>query len=260
MSTIFGLLVNRHAWPHQRDPRTGALTATSWCGRIEVAAEPAVWHLWRVSVRRHPTDRSPLWQATFSKETPAEIVSAFVGALADDRRTAPEEIVAEHTASPTTAWRPLLKAGWTSSDLTAVVLGDGSGAPVAVHAPAAGGTAVDGIRVTSPDEFCSLSHHPRPDEAFDQGVGPWMVEAAFGPDWDDQWTAILSAETPVRYLTRLTRAVVDPAPVLRAPDQVSAATRAVATVRTAPAPARQADPPAFDPAAASWRALGGRCR
>ncbi|MFD0259065.1 DUF317 domain-containing protein [Kitasatospora indigofera] len=229
-------LVQVHGWPHENNPATGRIAATSPCGRIKVAAEHAVFHLWRITVRSRPQDAQPLWWATFTKETPAEIVGALVQALAADRHIAPEEIVAEQSASPTTAWRPLLKAGWAASDLTALHFQDPDGSSITVHAsPGAGSTVVDGIRVTSPDGTTTLEHTPKPDSLFGEGVGPWMIDATFGPDWEDQWTAILSARTPVRYLNMLTSALADPAPLVRTLRQISAATRAAAAaIRTAP--------------------------
>jgi len=193
--------------------------------------------MWRITVRARPQDRAPRWQATFSKHTPAEIVGAFVKALADDRHVAPEEILAEPTASPTTAWRPLLSAGWTTRDVTAVVAYDPDGTNYIIHTrgpgPFPGQIPTGALRVESPDGKAALTHNPRPDEAFDPGLGPWMVEVSWGQDWDDEWTAILSADTPIRYLHKLTSAVVAPAPVTRTGEDLTEAIRTAAHVRTA---------------------------
>ncbi|MGA5704522.1 DUF317 domain-containing protein [Peterkaempfera bronchialis] len=247
ISRVLQPLVHVHCWPYTNAPATRRLAATSPCGRIEVAAEIAVFHLWRIRVRSRPSDAAPLWQATFTRETPVEIVGALVQALAADRHVAPEEIVAEQTASPTTAWRPLLKAGWTPSELTAVLFQDPDGTIYSVNVPAGPGTTViDGIRLSSPDGTASLAHEPKPDDTFGEGVGPWEINVAFGPASADRWTAVLSAATPVRYLNMLTSAVVDPAPVIRTRDQVSDATRAVASVRPAPQPRSRSPFPFVD--------------
>ena len=235
ISRVLQPLVQVHGWPHKNTPAHGRIAATSPCGRIEVAAETAVFHLWRITIRNRPGDAEPRWWATFTKETPAEIVGSLVQALAADRHVAPEEIVAEWPGHPSTAWRPLLQAGWVASDLTAVCFQDPDGEISIINAPAGVGTTVeDGIRVTSPDGTASLVHTPKPDSRFGEGVGPWMVEVAFGPEWADQWSAILSSATPMRYLNMLTSGIVDPAPVVRTHKQISSATRAAAAVRTAP--------------------------
>ncbi|MFE2108001.1 DUF317 domain-containing protein [Kitasatospora sp. NPDC059463] len=230
-------VVQVHGWPYENNPAGNRVAATSPCGRIEVLAQHAVFHLWKISVRDRPGDNQPRWQATFTKETPAEIVGALVQALAADRYVAPEEIVADWPGHPSTSWRPLLKAGWAPADLTALRIKDPDTGTVTAAWPGAEGavsTVVDGIRFTSPDGKATLVHTPKPDHLFGEGVGPWQIDVAFGPSWDDQWTAILSAATPVRYLNMLTSAVADPAPVVRARDQISSATRAAATIRTVP--------------------------
>ncbi|MFJ7244453.1 DUF317 domain-containing protein [Kitasatospora sp. NPDC098652] len=228
-------VVNAHGWPFENAPHRNRVAATSPCGRIEILCEEAVFHLWKISVRDRPGDKRPRWQATFTRETPAEIVGALVQALAADRYVAPEEIVAEWPGHSTAAWRPLINAGWTPSDLTAVQFDDGDGGIVQVTAPDASGAAVlDGIRLTSPDGKAALVHTPKPDHLFGEGVGPWQIDVAFGPDWLDQWTAVLSAATPVRYLNMLTSAVAGPVPVVRAHAEISTATRTAATIRTLP--------------------------
>ncbi|WP_030458455.1 DUF317 domain-containing protein [Kitasatospora sp. NRRL B-11411] len=232
-------LVHVHGWPLQNTPATGRIAATSPCGRIEVAAEIAVFHLWRITVRTHPDDVEPRWWATFSKETPAEIVNALVQALAADRHVAPEEIVAEWPGHPPAGWHPLLKAGWAASELTALLLQDQGGTSSIIGAPAGPATTVvDGVRFTSPDGTASLTHRPKPDSEFGEAMGPWMIEVEFGPTWQDQWNATLSAATPMRYLNMLTSAVVDPAPVIRTTSQISDATRTAAATRPAPPPPR----------------------
>ncbi|MGK4581660.1 DUF317 domain-containing protein [Kitasatospora sp. HPMI-4] len=231
-------VVQVHGWPYENNPAGNRVAATSPCGRIEVLAEHAVFHLWKISIRTRPGDAQPLWQATFTKETPAEIVGALVQALAADRYVAPEEIVAEWPGHPSVAWRPLLTAGWTASDRTGVRLADGNGSTVTVDAPGSEGistTAVDGIRITSPDGTATFEQSPSPDHCFSGGyVGHWMINVQFGPNWTDHWNAVLTAATPVRYLNMLTSAVADPTPVVRARDQISSATRAAATIRTVP--------------------------
>ncbi|MEU4300073.1 DUF317 domain-containing protein [Kitasatospora aureofaciens] len=240
ISRVLQPLIQVHGWPHENNPGANRVAATSPCSRIEVLAEHQIFHLWKISVRARPGDAQPLWQATFSKETPAEIVGSLTQALAADRFVAPQEIVAEWPGHPDAAWRPLLKAGWTPSDRTAAHFGDGDGGTVSVDVPGAAGanvTVVDGIRLTSPDGKASLVHTPKPDHLFSSGlVGHWTIDAAFGPTWDDQWTAVLTAATPMRYMNMLTSAVADPTPVVRTSAQISAATRAAASVRPAPPP------------------------
>ncbi|MGV9268379.1 DUF317 domain-containing protein [Kitasatospora sp. NPDC003701] len=243
-SRVLQPLVHVHSWPHQNTPASGRIAATSPCGRIEVAAEIAVFHLWRITIRTRPHDAEPRWWATFSKETPAEIVGALVQALAADRHVAPEAIVTEWPGHPTAGWRPLLKAGWAASDLTAVCFQDPDGTVSIIDAPTGpAARVVDGIRFTSPDGTASLTHRPKPDSQFGEAMGPWMVKVAFGPNWKDQWSAVLSAATPMRYLNMLTSAVVDPAPVVRTSSQISSATRAAAATR--PAPPRSRNPFAY---------------
>ncbi|MBD0688296.1 DUF317 domain-containing protein [Streptomyces sp. CBMA123] len=230
-------VVHAHGWPFENNPYGNRIAATSPCGRIEVLCQMAVFHLWKISVRDRPGDERPRWQATFTKETPAEIVGALVQALAADRYRAPEEIVAEWPGHPSTAWRPLLKAGWTPSDLTELRIADPATGTVSVAWPGTEGavaTVVDGIRLTSPDGKASLVHTPKPDHLFGEGVGPWQIDCTFGPAWQDQWTAILSSATPVRYLNMLMSSIADPAPVVRAHAQISSATRTAATIRSLP--------------------------
>ncbi|MGW2397086.1 DUF317 domain-containing protein [Kitasatospora sp. NPDC001664] len=209
-------LLHLHSWPYKVDESLAQVVATSPCRRIEIAMEPhRIFHLYRVSVRKHPADPMPYWQATFTKDTPAEIVAAFVQAIAADRYTMPEEIVTEPTASPTTAWRPLLKAGWQLKDDPRAVL------------------------LTSPDGTTNFSYSPTStDDRCGEGVGAWMAQAEFGPAWSDQWSIVLGHSTPVRYAAILASAIADPTPVVRRRHTLSAA----ALPRLETRPARPADP------------------
>ncbi|MEU6236954.1 DUF317 domain-containing protein [Kitasatospora sp. NPDC047058] len=208
-------LLHLHEWPYQFDRSLAQVVATSPCRRIEIAMEPhQIFHLYRVSVRKHPADQVPYWQATFSQDTPGEIVGAFVQAIAADRYTMPEEIVAEPTASPTTAWRPLLKAGWQLKDDP------------------------EFVRLASPDETTTVTYFPTlTDDRCGKGVGAWMAESSFGPEWRDQWTIVLGHSTPVRYAAILAAAVADPTPVLRHRGVLSSA----ALPKLATWPARPSD-------------------
>ncbi|MCG6497084.1 DUF317 domain-containing protein [Kitasatospora sp. A2-31] len=213
---VLAPLLHLHSWPYRVDESLAQLVAFSPDRRVEIAMEPhRVFHLYRVSVRKHPTDEVPYWQATFTKDTPGEIVGAFVQAIAADGYTMPEEIVAEPTASPTTAWRPLLKAGWQLQDDP------------------------DFVRLTSPDGTTGFTYSPAStDDRCGEGVGAWMAQATFGPAWSDQWTIVLGHSTPVRYLAILASAIADPAPVVRRRSSLSEA----ALPKLTTWPARPADP------------------
>nr|BEK67556.1 hypothetical protein KPHV_47830 [Kitasatospora purpeofusca] len=209
-------LLHLHSWPYTVDESLAQVVATSPDRRVEIAMEPhRIFHLYRVSVRKHPTDEVPYWQATFTKDTPGEIVGAFVQAVAADGYTMRDEIVAEPTASPTTAWRPLLKAGWHLQDDP------------------------DFVRLASPDGTTSFTYSPTStDDKCGEGVGAWMAEASFGPAWSDQWTIVLGHSTPVRYLAILASAIADPVPVVRRRHTLSEAALPKLDTR----PARPADP------------------
>ena len=62
------------------DDADGGATA-DYAADADVTRTPRV--LWQVRAYRHPNAPSPVWTATFTDDTPAELVAAFLAAVAD---------------------------------------------------------------------------------------------------------------------------------------------------------------------------------
>jgi hypothetical protein len=185
-SIVLSPLVHVHEWPHHVDRSTATATATSPCGRIEAAFEPGrVFHWWRVSARRSPGGE-PVWQATFTEHTPEEVIAALTQALAADRYTRAEEFLGDQTASPTTAWRPLLSAGWALDDSSSF------------------------LSLSSPLGRTDFSYWPEDPET------AWRITNTTGPSEAAWWSAEFTPNTPVRYLHFVAARLADPEPVVRA--------------------------------------------
>jgi len=76
-------LANAHAWSPDALVYVGFLPEGD-TGRLHVGADAgAARTLWEVRAYRHPDAAGPVWTATFDDDTPAELVAAFLAAVAD---------------------------------------------------------------------------------------------------------------------------------------------------------------------------------
>ncbi|MEY9958791.1 DUF317 domain-containing protein [Streptacidiphilus sp. MAP5-52] len=218
LGTVLKPLIHLHEWSHTFDRSLASVVATSHDGRLEVAMEPHKldFNWWRVTCREAPS-APPRWEASFSHYVPVELIGAFTQALAADRYTRPEEIVAEDTASPTTAWRPLLKAGWhLQEDQWSTVL-------------------------TSPDGRAKFGYSPAVPDEDGRRIElsePWFARVTC-ETWEGDWHASFGAAVPARYLTFFAAGLADTAPVSRKRSQIPTPALSTATVR----PARGEDVP-----------------
>ncbi|MET8623726.1 DUF317 domain-containing protein [Kitasatospora sp. NPDC004669] len=208
--TVLRPLVHVHEFQHQQDDVR--LTATSQCGQVQVAFEPNMPYLWRVSVRRDPAEERPHWQAHFSLYTPAELIAALTQALAADLYTRRADLTIERTASPTTAWRPLAKASWHLSE------------------------ADDTTTLVSPERRLAFRHSFTPpgqktSPGCDSDV--WDAECDFGMYMSERWRGRFSQNTPMRYLHLFTANLASPTPVPRARAELPAASLPLVTLRPA---------------------------
>ncbi|MEY9848457.1 hypothetical protein ABH940_005560 [Streptacidiphilus sp. BW17] len=218
MGTVLKPLIHLHEWNHTFDRSLASVVATSHDARLEVAMEPHKMDLdwWRVTCREAPS-APPRWEAFFSRYIPAELLGAFTQALAADRYTRPEEIVSEDAASPTTAWRPLLKAGWrVQEDPWSTVL-------------------------TSPDGQANFGFNPYIEDEDGRPIElsqPWFANVT-STAREGEWFARFGSSVPARYLTFFAAGLADTAPVLRTRSQIPVSALSTATVR----PARGGDLP-----------------
>ncbi|MBF9071785.1 DUF317 domain-containing protein [Streptacidiphilus fuscans] len=208
---VLSAALHVHGWElEDLRPKRAWVIAHSPCRRVEAAFQGGrVTDCWRITVRPKP-GAPAAWEARFADTTPGEIVAALVQVLAVDLHQGRQVCGGEETASTTTTWRPLLAAGWQ---------------PHEQHGR---------TRLTSPDTTAYLAAGP--------AGTPTTVGA--GVDVTDTWLADLSADTPVRYLHYLARALADPRPVLRDRTELPAAH--LLHLRLRPAATLPGHHPAFD--------------
>lgn len=171
------------------------------CHRITAAFVPegddyGLWHI-TVAAGSMP-GHLPLWKAVFDDGIPAEAVSAFTTALADElagerRRTCeaggPGFLFAPFAATP--GWYPLGDAGWRST--------------ATAHT----------VRLNSPDRqaemVCTRSGLTY---AGEMGPGPYAWHLHLGTGRYSQ-QATFTSGTPTQLVAAFTAALVDPAPAAR---------------------------------------------
>ncbi|MEU8784820.1 DUF317 domain-containing protein [Streptomyces sp. NPDC048637] len=128
------------------------------------------------SLQHAPVGDQRAWSVSFGARTPVEIIAGFTDAL-----TAP---VAAAPAPAPDPYGPLRQAGWHE------------------------GRDHDGL--ASPDGLSHVEHFT------DGETDCWFAKTAVSEDPESLiWRAYLSGDTPAHLITAFTRALADPAPLLR---------------------------------------------
>ncbi|MDJ1136245.1 DUF317 domain-containing protein [Streptomyces iconiensis] len=129
----------------------------------------------------------PTWQATFTDNTPPEIVAAFTTALAQDaspwpggRRPKSDDVL-----------RPLADAGWRRHE------------------------SAWEIAFTSPDHLANISFDTMPGQPLDPDYEPWLLSAGRDLGHSYDWYAAFTTHTPTHLVTATAARLADPAPVPR---------------------------------------------
>ncbi|OIV35843.1 hypothetical protein BIV57_19170 [Mangrovactinospora gilvigrisea] len=182
--------------------------------RIAYLPQPTAWGremTWSVTGWRNPFDR-PRWSARFSADTPEEIVAGLTKALLDTYTDGGDRHLYGSRLRPT-ALEPLTAAGWDLTSDPAITLRH---------------------RATSPDGHAVLAADASaiPDDQDPDGFDLVRLQVA------EAWAARFSYFFPPHLLHAVTRALADPAPVLRCESQIPEVFRTA--VRCAPV--RRPDP------------------
>ncbi|WP_406220658.1 DUF317 domain-containing protein [Streptomyces decoyicus] len=156
---VLGPLIHMFDWPYTHNPSTGHITIDSPCGSTFIDFTPTrldgIW--WNIS------HYEPYWKAQFSRQTPAEALSAITQTLpqliGDDRHA--RRIPLATNTLPQTAD---LNSWTTSAEGTATVF-------------------------TSADGHCAFTHEP------DSEV-PWRFEHSVYDGFDTHWNATFTQDTP----------------------------------------------------------------
>ncbi|MFF0448053.1 DUF317 domain-containing protein [Streptomyces sp. NPDC004609] len=171
--------------------------------------------LWKIAAYQHPF-ATPRWAAAFSSDCPTEFVTAFTTALVPLHE--PEGTafltggIGYYVPDVHPVVEPLLDAGWTW----------GNERRLELRAPDGLAGAWFDRRDLDPDDELTTN---------DTRWGMWG-----GPP-RSRWYAVFSSHTPTRLITATAAAVVDPAPVLRWPGELSRMTRENATITPVRPPA-----------------------
>ncbi|MFB7950143.1 DUF317 domain-containing protein [Kitasatospora phosalacinea] len=193
---VTGPLTADHGWTPARAPE-GGTRFTSPCRTAVLTVDgdggsPATWTM-------HGCPRpgaEPLWRASFSSGTPAEVVTAFTTTLAEDLHT---QHRLHRDATPASV---LADRGWRASDHS----------PQGFHDQLA------------PDDWAlyrhRLGHQPYDDEVARLVPPTWSMLA--GSPQQPSWCAEFTIGVPFHPLARATAAFSNPEPVLRRTDQLPA--------------------------------------
>ncbi|MFJ8442840.1 DUF317 domain-containing protein [Kitasatospora griseola] len=192
---------------------------TSPCRTAVLTSDGPMGHpvAWTVHGYTRPGSE-PLWRASFSSGTPAEITAAFTTALADGLRT-------RHRAHPHdgTAASLLFDRGWRPSDR----------APRGFHDQ----VAPDGTAVYRH----LLGHQPHNTEVAGLVPPTWTMLA--GHPQRPSWRAEFTISVPFHPLAQAALAFSSAAPVHRRPDEVPARHLALVTLLRQPASSRPTGSP-----------------
>ncbi|MGX1759937.1 DUF317 domain-containing protein [Streptomyces lydicus] len=173
-----GPLIHMFGWPYTHSPSTRDLTLDSPCGSIFIDFAPTRFDgiLWQIS------HHEPYWQAQFSRQTPAEAISAVTQSLPQlmsDARHAKRIPLTTNTLAQTADLH-----SWTA---------------------AAEGTATV---FTSADGHCALTHEP-------DSEMPWRVEHSVYDGFDTHWSATFTQDTPEQLVAQFFTHLASTTPVER---------------------------------------------
>ncbi|MFF3556180.1 DUF317 domain-containing protein [Streptomyces tsukubensis] len=164
--------------------------------------------LWKIAAHQQPF-ATPQWAAAFNDACPTEFVTAFTTGL-----------VASHDADgdlflrgglgyyrdPMPVFAPMLEADWIIDDRKTI------------------------LRLTSPDGLAGAWYDRRDLDPGNELVSNETRWGMWGGPPRVGWYAVFSHHTPTAFITATAAAVVDPAPVLRWPGELSRMTRELATI------------------------------
>ncbi|MFF2819403.1 DUF317 domain-containing protein [Kitasatospora cineracea] len=207
---VTGPLTALHGWSSTR-ALEGGTRFTSPCrtAALSMDGDDGSPVAWTVHGYTRP-GAEPLWRASFSSGTPAEIVAAFTTALAADL-SARHRVGLHRSGTPASV---LADRGWRPSDHS----------PKGFHDQLA------------PDGWAlyrhRLGHQPHEDEVARLVQPTWSILA--GSPHQPSWYAEFTIGTPFHPLTRAAAAFSDPEPVLRCADEVPARHLARVTVLRRP--------------------------
>jgi hypothetical protein len=212
-------------------PATGLQLAMSPCQRVRAGYRPNTVcdpyaGQWTVAVQQDPF--GPVeWSATFSADTPGEVVADFhrelLSAYLDDAFT-DGPVLQPDLTDPSRAYLPLLNAGWT-------------------HMVSNLGTQ----RFSSPDGIASLSHFYG--TVSDPGSVRWRLLARWGDE--PLWTARFSNKAPVYMVDAFTTSLCAKGALSRTAEQLPEAARSILALKTYRSRAPAVIAPVPSPAAGS---------
>jgi hypothetical protein len=174
---------------------------TSPCQRVRVA-NPVESHYggWTISYAEDPLG-VPDWITTFDRNTPTEIVAAFTDTLVDGLHNNFADYLSggkQHTGTSPASLAA--RARWE---------------PVHGSRP---------FRLVSPDGRAAYQMRGGWLHEYDELISPekstWRMSAGPDPVFTPTWQAFFSRYTPQHLIAASTVAFTNPAPVLRAPDQI----------------------------------------
>jgi hypothetical protein len=231
------------AWPgllkagwSSHTPPHGELLCTSPCQRIRAGCLPESAHgpgHWRTAAYTDPF-AAPRWNATWSAETPVELIGNFHQALGDAYAAGAFDSLSTHT-SPTAVYLPLLIAGWDH------------------------GITFDGDqKFTATAGYANLTCYYRPHNGKDK----WRLTAGFRKH-DGAWSATFSQHVPLALVAAFTTALADEKPLTRTVGQLPLTHRSyLATELAQPTSAtpRHRPPVTLPPVPATGNQTAGRSR
>ncbi|WP_326692336.1 MULTISPECIES: DUF317 domain-containing protein [unclassified Streptomyces] len=173
----------RHEYDAQGNAR---LTSPTERHRVDYMPRGLTQVKWRIS---EGPDRytPPTWQATFTDNTPPEVVAAFTTALTQNespwpggRRPRADDVL-----------RPLADAGWRRRETEWE------------------------IDFTSPDHLATVSYDTTPGHPLDPGYEPWLISGARNLGHGHDWYGAFTTHTPTRLVTAVATRLSSPDPAPR---------------------------------------------
>ncbi|MEV0188478.1 DUF317 domain-containing protein [Kitasatospora purpeofusca] len=194
----------------------GNFYLTTADGRIRIGFIPEQdWDtLWQLAVAPGPF-ADPHWVASFSDDTPTEIVTAVTTKLADLYRPSEDAWLTERTAGPLEWIAPYAAAGWTAHEVD-----------------------TGQLTLHSPDTLAKVSYSLRPLAREDAEQAGQDGRYTIGTVSRTGWYGRFSSGTPSRILDAASAAMLDPAPIPRYRSELGPYSRRTASITpiTPPAP------------------------
>ncbi|MEW1794683.1 DUF317 domain-containing protein [Streptomyces niveus] len=182
------------------------MLCTSPCQLVRAAHMPnSTDSGWKTAVYEDAL-AAPWWTASWSAETPAELLTEFHRALAEAHTTG----TLHSLSSATAVYLPLLNAGWS-------------------HTVDERGNQ----RFTSPDRLATVSGDRRPSHVSDA----WSVDVAPGTTGRCRWSARFSKQVPNAMVAAFTTSLADTSPAFRRAGTLPKELGSYLVTEPAPAPA-----------------------